>query len=190
MSDPKAEYSKRLQTYLQIAAAKNRVHIQIGNLKLAVVFGGLVLSYFALARHTFSSEWIWLPLAAYFILALIHQRVIRARTRAETAVAMYRRGIARIEDRWAGTGQAGDRFRDPAHVYADDLDLFGRGCLFELLSTARLPMGENQLARWLKLAGVAVTSRRGELMRALKKLGTKRASSATASRKGRQPRTV
>ena len=150
MSDPKGEYSKRLDSYLQIAAAKNRVHIQIGNLKLAVVFGGLVLSYFPLARHTFSSEWIWLPLAAYFILALIHQRVIRARTRAETAVAMYRRGIARIEDRWAGTGQAGDRFRDPAHVYADDLDLFGRGCLFELLSTARLPMGENQLARWLK----------------------------------------
>jgi uncharacterized protein YcaQ len=47
-----------------------------------------------------------------------------------------------------------------------------------------------QLARWLKLEGVAVTSRRGELMRALKKLGTNRASSATASRKGRQPRTV
>ena len=36
------------------------------------------------------------------------------------------------------------------HVYADDLDLFGRGCLFELLSTARLPMGENQLAAWLQ----------------------------------------
>ena len=63
---------------------------------------------------------------------------------------MYKRGIARIEDRWAGTGQTGDRFRDPEHVYAGDLDLFGRGCLFELLSTARLPMGENQLATWLK----------------------------------------
>ncbi len=150
MSDPKAEYSRRLDSYLQIAAAKNRVHIQIGNLKLAVVFAGLVLGYFALARHAFSSEWLWLPIAAYFILAFIHQRIIRARTRAETAVAMYRRGIARIEDRWAGTGQTGDRFRDPAHVYADDLDLFGRGCLFELLSTARLPMGESQLAAWLK----------------------------------------
>jgi hypothetical protein len=34
-------------------------------------------------------------------------------------------------------------------VYAEDLDLFGRGCLFELLSTARLPMGERWLADWL-----------------------------------------
>ncbi|MGA7913935.1 MAG: hypothetical protein WCA00_01770, partial [Candidatus Acidiferrales bacterium] len=40
-------------------------------------------------------------------------------------------------------------FRDAKHVYADDLDLFGKGCLFELLSQARLPMGEECLARWL-----------------------------------------
>jgi hypothetical protein len=153
VSDPKAEYSSRLETYLQIAAAKNRIHIQIGNLKLAVVAVGLVVAYLAFGRHAFSSEWLWAPIAAYAILSWIHQRVIRARTRAETAAAMYQRGIARIEDRWAGTGQSGDRFRDREHVYADDLDLFGRGCLFELLSTARLPMGENQLATWLKTPG-------------------------------------
>ncbi|MBV8514835.1 MAG: mismatch repair protein [Acidobacteria bacterium] len=150
MSDPKAEYSRRLESDLQIAAAKNRVHIQIGNLKLAVVAIGLVLTWFAIGRRAFSSEWLWAPIATYFILALIHQRVIRTRTRAETAAAMYRRGIDRIDDHWAGTGRTGERFRDPKHVYADDLDLFGRGCLFELLSTARLPMGENQLASWLK----------------------------------------
>jgi hypothetical protein len=54
-----------------------------------------------------------------------------------------------MEDRWAGSGESGDRFRNPKHVYADDLDLFGRGGLFELLSTARLPMGETRLAAWL-----------------------------------------
>jgi hypothetical protein len=150
VSDPKAEYSRRLDSYQQIAAAKNRVHIQIGNFKLAVVAAGLVVAWFSFERKAFSSEWLWAPIAAYLILSWIHQRVIRARTRAETAVAMYRRGIARMEDRWAGTGQSGARFRNREHVYADDLDLFGLGCLFELLSTARLPMGENQLAHWLQ----------------------------------------
>jgi MutS-like protein len=150
VSDPKSEYSRRLESYLQIAAAKNRVHIQIGNFKLAIVAAGLIAAWLSFARHAFTSEWLWLSIVAYVILAWIHQRVIRARTRAETAAAMYRRGIARIDDRWAGTGQTGERFRGPNHVYADDLDLFGRGCLFELLSTARLPMGENQLANWLK----------------------------------------
>ncbi len=85
----------------------------------------------------------------YLLLAIFHERTLRARRRAESAAAFYQRGIARIEDNWSGTGSAGERFRDPKHVYSEDLDIFGAGCLFELLSTARLPMGEEFLARWL-----------------------------------------
>jgi uncharacterized protein YcaQ len=47
-----------------------------------------------------------------------------------------------------------------------------------------------KLAQWLRLEGVSVTSRRGELMRELKTLVNRRAPSATANRKGRQPRTA
>jgi hypothetical protein len=64
-------------------------------------------------------------------------------------VAFYRSRVARIEDRWTGTGSAGERFEDPHHVYASDLDLFGKGSLFELLSLARTRMGEDTLASWL-----------------------------------------
>jgi hypothetical protein len=149
VSDPHGEYSKRLETYLQIAAEKNRVHIQIGNFKLGIVVAGLVLGWVCLHQEALPSSWLAIPVVLYLVLAFSHERILRARARAESAAAFYRRGIARIEDRWAGTGQPGERFRSEQHVYADDLDLFGRGCLFELLSTARLPMGENQLAKWL-----------------------------------------
>jgi DNA mismatch repair ATPase MutS len=57
--------------------------------------------------------------------------------------------LARIEDRWADFGETGDRFNDPHHVYAADLDLFGNASLFQLLSTARTRMGEERLAQWL-----------------------------------------
>jgi hypothetical protein len=67
----------------------------------------------------------------------------------QRAVAFYERGLARIEDRWAGTGETGERFSDPHHVYAADLDLFGDASLFQLLSTARTRMGEEALAGWL-----------------------------------------
>jgi MutS domain V len=147
--DPRAEYAKRLTDYEFLAANKNRLHIQVGNCKLAVAAAGLILAYLSLAKHFLPPVWLLLPIAVYLLLAAIHEQILHARGRAETAAAYYRKGIARIEDRWPGTGQTGDRFRDPQHVYADDLDLFGRGSLFELLSTARLPMGENRLASWL-----------------------------------------
>jgi hypothetical protein len=96
-----------------------------------------------------AAYWLTAPVVAYGLLTILHGRVLRAKNRANTAAEFYRKGIARIEDRWAGSGQTGERFRDANHVYAEDLDLFGHGCLFELLSTARLPMGENRLASWL-----------------------------------------
>jgi hypothetical protein len=40
-------------------------------------------------------------------------------------------------------------FKKFSRMYAGDLDLFGHGGLFELLSTARTPMGEETLAGWL-----------------------------------------
>jgi hypothetical protein len=151
VSDPQVEYSKRLEIYQALVAAKNRVHIRVGNFKLAVVAAGLLLAWLILAKRALPSYWLLVPVALYLALAIFHERILRARSRAETSAALYRKGVARIEDRWSGTGQPGDRFRDENHVYAADLDLFGTGCLFELLSTARLPMGESCLASWLRV---------------------------------------
>src|SRR5262249_762809 len=39
---------------------------------------------------------------------------------------------------------------DESHPYAADLDIFGKGSLFELLCTARTQSGEEILSSWLK----------------------------------------
>ena len=149
MTDPRAEYTKRLEQCGETIAAKDRLHFRLGNLKLLVVACGLLAAYLALAKHWFSAYWLLGLVAIYVALALAHELVLRAKARASSAAEYYRKGIARIDDRWTGTGQSGERFRVGAHVYAEDLDIFGPGSLFELLSTARLPMGENRLADWL-----------------------------------------
>ncbi|MBV9507641.1 MAG: DNA mismatch repair protein MutS, partial [Acidobacteriia bacterium] len=65
------------------------------------------------------------------------------------SVRYFERALARLEGKWAGTGTPGDSYLDPAHPYALDLDLFGKGSLFELLCTARTHVGEDTLAGWL-----------------------------------------
>jgi MutS-like protein len=146
---PHLEYTKRIEKYQRIVAIKERTHRQIGNSKLAVVGLALMIAFLSLVKHSISAYWIFVPVAFYGALAIWHEMVLRAQRCAESAAVFYRRGVARVEDHWAGTGETGERFRDTKHRYADDLDLFGRGSLFELLSTARLPMGENFLAHWL-----------------------------------------
>ena len=101
-------------------------------------------------RGTAPAWWLAVPAISFGVLMHRHDRVIRARLVAQRSIVFYQRGLGRIEDRWAGAGNPGERFRDEYHLYANDLDLFGRGSLFELLSIARTRAGEEQLAEWLK----------------------------------------
>jgi MutS domain V len=147
--DPTVAYECRLALHAKTIAKRERQHLLLGNSKLAVVVIFFVLAWLRYARHVIATPWLVAAVVAYAALALMHEYTIGSRTHAETAAAFYRAGVARMEDRWNGMGATGERFRDPRHVYAEDLDLFGNGCLFQLLSTARLPMGENRLAQWL-----------------------------------------
>jgi MutS-like protein len=90
------------------------------------------------------------PLVAFVVLVVMHERIIRARTRAENGARFYERGLARIDETWPGLGDAGAEFADEHHPYAGDFDLFGRGSLFELVSVAVTPAGRRRLAAWLK----------------------------------------
>lgn len=98
--------------------------------------------------------WDWraafVTLAAFIVLVILHERAVRARTRAENGAKFYERGLARIDDAWPGLGDPGTDFVDDHHPYAGDFDLFGRGSLFELISVAVTPAGRRRLAAWLK----------------------------------------
>jgi hypothetical protein len=130
-------------------AQLEKQHIRFGNIRLLIVVLTLVAAWFSLHRDAFSPWWLLSSLVLFLIVAILHADLLRRRTCAERAVAFYRNGLARIEDRWVGTGQTGARIDTHASLYATDLDLFGQGSLFELISLARTRMGEDTLAAWL-----------------------------------------
>jgi MutS domain V len=143
------EYRQCLKDRESRVAHYDKLHFRLGNTRLALALATAGMAWESIWRHAFSYWWLALPAVAFASVAAYHSRVLRARVAGQRRASFYRTGISRIEDHWAGTGQTGERFRDPHHVYAADLDLFGRGSLFELLSTARTRMGEDTLAKWL-----------------------------------------
>jgi hypothetical protein len=130
---------------------ERRRHLWLGYGKLADFLVGAIAAGVLVHTHGPFSL-LLIPLAIFAVLIVVHDRVLRRLARYERVTEFYARGLARIEDQWAGTGETGDRFFDAAHPYARDLDLFGKGSLFELLSTARTRAGEETLARWLLAA--------------------------------------
>ncbi len=146
---PLDEYKKRQQAREAQVAHFENLHVKMGNLRLVVVVATLIAGWFSLYRHSFSAWWLLAAAVLFLVIAILHARVLHQRFCTERAVTFYQNGLARIEDRWIGTGQTGERIDVHSSLYATDLDLFGRGSLFELLSLARTRMGEDTLAAWL-----------------------------------------
>src|SRR5579884_3100762 len=148
--DPAAEYSRRLKDRTQTRDRLEQRHRFIGNARVTVAICAVVIGFFVFGRPTISPWWLVLPVCIFAVLAVWHAKVIEKRDHAARAVRYYEKGVARLENRWIGQGESGEAYKEPDHVYADDLDLFGRGSLFELLCDARTQTGELTLARWLK----------------------------------------
>lgn len=131
--------------------AVRRWHIALGYAKLVDFLAGVIAAAVLIRMH---GPWplLLIPLLILIALIIAHDRVLRRLAKLTRVAEFYSRGLARLEDAWAGTGETGERFFDAAHPYARDLDLFGKGSLFELLCTARTRAGEEMLAQWLLAA--------------------------------------
>ena len=144
-----AEYRRRLHAHEARIARLDWLSGRISTVRIALAIAGIAAIWWSV-QSTTAPEYIWLvPLVLFAAAVFYHSRVRRARARTDRAAAHYRVGLARIEDRWSGLGNPGTSLEDANHVYAADLDIFGPGNLFELLSTARTRMGERTLAGWL-----------------------------------------
>ena len=147
-ADPAVLYSERLTELQREQGAVQRQERLLGYAKVALaavtLLSAVLLLYF--------SRFLWLlllPAGGFAFLAVLHENRLRQIRWIQRAIVFYARGIARINDRWAGTGETGDRFLDESHPYARDLDLFGKASVFELLCTARTRAGEDKLSEWL-----------------------------------------
>lgn len=116
--------------------------------------------WLALVAHLIPAWFAVIPAAMFLALHKYYEGTYIRLNRAKRSIEFYERGIARIENRWAGSGIANAGLAGTNHLYANDLDIFGKGSLFELLCTARTRSGQETMARWLSEAAT-----RGEILR-------------------------
>src|SRR6185369_10129520 len=100
-----------------------------------------LLAWFGATRNTPPLQWALLPFLFFLLLMFRHEIIVQKRDRVRRTAAYVKRGLARLEDKWSGKGDTGERFRNETHIYAVDLDIFGKGSLFELLCSAETPSG-------------------------------------------------
>ncbi|HEV3027540.1 MAG TPA: DNA mismatch repair protein MutS, partial [Planctomycetota bacterium] len=149
---PRMEYERRRAVRQREIARLRSVDDLVGSVGLwtaSATVVVLIVSFFS----ALSAAWVLVPVAVLIVARIIHLRFDAAIAVQDAGARHYDRGLARMDDRWAGQGREGREFENPTHPYASDLDIFGRGSLFELLCTVRTRAGEKSLATWLLSPG-------------------------------------
>jgi hypothetical protein len=163
-------YTERLVQHRAKTEQLNRLDDRVAIIRLACA--GVVAIFVYLS---FTGSHIGVPGTIFFALAFValtlyHGRVADRLSRSKRLVAFYEAGLRRTNGGWEGHGVSGDRFVDAHHPYTSDLDIFGKGSIFELLCTARTLAGEDRLAEMLSTNCDAETARARQ--RAVQELST------------------
>ncbi len=154
---PLEAYQRRLLAHEERASKLKALHLWLGWARLTTVLLFLGVAWLTIFLKDGPRWSLLLPVALFVALGVWQGTVSRQLSTAQRAAAMYRLGIARIEDRWIGLEvretskdlSADVLVRLAASLYAGDLDIVGRGGVFELLCRARTRMGEETLLTWL-----------------------------------------
>jgi hypothetical protein len=148
-SDAQSVYGQRLSS-LESEQTQLRQRDRLFGLSKVVAATVAVVAAIWLARqYPNLLAWALVPALIFVALWIAHERLLRRLAASTRLQSFYRRGLARLDDQWAGHGDAGLRFLDPLHLYARDLDIFGSGGLYELISQAASAPGQHTLANWL-----------------------------------------
>lgn len=150
MIGPELEYRKRLEASQAEAKKQDDRSALYGHSRVVLVVIAAVLGLRAYLGGLQQPQTVYLVLAAIFVVLLVLQSAADKRRRRVEALALHhKRSLARLAGQWVDFPSRGERFADTRHAYARDLDVVGRGSLFQLTDTTRTEQGASTLASFL-----------------------------------------
>ena len=73
------EYRQRLKDRESLVAHHEKLHIQIGNIRLALALAAAGMAWESIGRHAFSYWWLAVPAVVFVFVVAYHSRILRAR---------------------------------------------------------------------------------------------------------------
>jgi hypothetical protein len=192
-----SEYEARRIRFSAEADELGRRSHRVGNLRGATFVGALVAFGDALFGSDSPLSWV-IGIACVLVFAGLvfhHATVVEKENHKRRWARVNESAVARSSDAWRTLAARGDSVRPQNHPYADDLDLFGPGSLYQRISVAHTRYGERTLAGWLDTPANSKTirARQGAVRALSSELEFRQAleaeSLAIVERRGREPGT-
>jgi DNA mismatch repair ATPase MutS len=144
-------YVRRMSSFEKLMKVQKNAINFISVLRLLIFTAGLAFAiYFYLhKRYYFSASLIFITIIAFIILVVKHNAVISQRILSGRLWEINDYSLKRLRGEWSEFEDTGEEFLDGEHSYSDDLDVFGRGSMFQWINTAVTPAGRLKLKELL-----------------------------------------
>jgi hypothetical protein len=145
-------YERRISEFSQRRDTLARRSLLYSNLRgLSFAVFAISLGFTLFGR--FGTTAVTLSLSGFVVFVTLvfrHGKIIDALDLAERWVKVNEAGLLRVKPKgFHELHHLGLTLRPNGHAYADDLDLFGKGSLFQKLCVAHTEMGQRRLAEFL-----------------------------------------
>ncbi|WP_242975900.1 MutS family DNA mismatch repair protein [Desulfosporosinus sp. FKB] len=144
---PEVKYQKRIAIYGQRLEIITHHINRLSNFRLFTFLAGAVLALILYLNQKpfWAKGIIFITLACFIALVIWHQSLKKKQKYLQVLCENYDQSLKRITGEWKSFTDQGQDFEDPEHPYADDLDIFGIGSLYQWISTAKTYRGREKL---------------------------------------------
>lgn len=143
------EYQRRLDESVTRTTALAAVDRRFVRVRIVVFLMLIAVGCICLGDPDVGWLWILLPIAAFAAVVSAHARILRRLRLQRRVTNYYRQSLDRLAGNWSAVDECGARFLDPSHAWSADLDLFGKGSLFQMLNQCRTRPAMRLLAEWM-----------------------------------------
>lgn len=153
LKKPDKQYLRRKGHYQQLLLALEKSFRKMIHYKLAVILvGPAMIIVFILKQKYFWGGGVFLASVALLIIIDIqHRRIEQHQKYAAILRDLNEQALWRFDKRWSSFSDTGEEFQDDDHPYASDLDIFGKGSLFQWINSSHTFLGRRKLAALLTL---------------------------------------
>lgn len=141
------DYVNRLKAYNNLINEQNKSIKVIAYLRLLTLIIGLGVTFYTFnIRSYYISIGIFIfQLLIFFYLVIKHDREIKKRKYSIALKDINEKAIKKLNGQWKSFDDDGSEFKNDEHSYSNDLDIFGRGSLFQWINSSKTFMGRQNL---------------------------------------------
>lgn len=143
-----AERAARHQATAAELGGRSRLVSNLRGLAFAVALVAGLTALFG--KNASATPLSLVAFTAFIGLVAWHARVIGAEAQALRLARVNLDARARVSDDWKTLREDGARFASDTHAYSGDLDLFGKGSLYQRINVGHTRFGQETLARFLR----------------------------------------